>query len=103
MSPQSLAANATPQRERVVSATEWCLADTDLAPLRPVDLLHVASFYSTSHRPGDRLYLGILRDGLFFVRRDTDTGAETIVSHSRENLERFTLTAEERVRLGVEA
>lgn len=103
MSPQPLAVNAIPQRERVVSTTEWCLADTDLAPLKPVDLLHVAAFYSTSHRPGDRLYLGILRDGLFFVHRDTDTGAETIVSHSRENLERFTLTAEERVRLGVEA
>lgn len=103
MSPQSLAENTIPQRERMTSTTEWCLADTDLAPLKPVDLLHVAAFYSASHRPGDRLYLGILRDGLFFVRRDTDAGAETIVSHSRENLERFTLTAEERVRLGVEA
>ena len=103
MSPQPLAAQTRSQGEQMHTSTEWCLADTDLAPLKPVQMADVAAYHSTSHRPGVRLYLGILRDGLFFVRRDTDTSAETIVSHSRENLERFTLTAEERVRLGVEA
>ena len=103
MSLQRLAYQTRSQGERMSTTVEWCLADTNFMPLNPFRMTDVAEFYATSHRPGDRLYLGILRDGLFFVRRDTDTSAETIVSHSRENLERFTLTAEERVRLGVEA